>query len=212
MYLLQAVVEACDPANTPSIIFDASSSSDPSGRPITTLTWGQEGVINPALDEAITAVNAKPDFATKRQLVLTGTAIAQLTDGLYTIVVKATNFLGRSATARLTFTKQPSGTAPMVTIVGGSEQSFKLSEGLSINSLLQAKSVCTGKTVEFAWTALDGFPVPLGYAQKNLVLKPPINADAGQSYTVRLTARFKGNIEAATADVSVSLSRILTSS
>lgn len=55
--------------------------------------------------------------------------------------------------------------------------------------------------VVFAWTAVDGFPLASGYSAKNLILPPPVNAEAGMSYKFTLTARFKGSSEVATSDV-----------
>lgn len=42
-----------------------------------------------------------------------------------------------------------------------------------------------------------------GYTLKNLVLPAPVPAEAGQTYKLRLTARFTGSPSAATADVAI---------
>jgi hypothetical protein len=57
--------------------------------------------------------------------------------------------------------------------------------------------------VTYKWESLDGWSgIPAaGYTLKNLVLPPPVPAEAGQTYKLRLTARFTGSTAAATADV-----------
>ncbi len=59
--------------------------------------------------------------------------------------------------------------------------------------------------VTYTWESLDGWSgIPTGgYTLKNLVLPPPVPAEAGQTYRLRLTARFTGSTAAATADVAL---------
>lgn len=59
--------------------------------------------------------------------------------------------------------------------------------------------------VTYTWESLDGWSgIPAGgYTLKNLVLPPPVPAEAGQTYKLRLTARFTGSTAAATADVAL---------
>lgn len=59
--------------------------------------------------------------------------------------------------------------------------------------------------VTYTWESLDGWSgIPAGgYTLKNLVLPPPVPAEAGQTYKLRLTARFSGSTAAATADVAL---------
>ena len=59
--------------------------------------------------------------------------------------------------------------------------------------------------VTYTWESLDGWSgIPAArYTLKNLVLPPPVPAEAGQTYKLRLTARFTGSTAAATADVSL---------
>lgn len=42
-----------------------------------------------------------------------------------------------------------------------------------------------------------------GYTLKDLTLLPPLPAEAGQTYGLRLTARFEGSSQFATSDVSL---------
>lgn len=101
--------------------------------------------MNPVLDSVISSLNAQSTVAAR--LVLTGNMTSQLDNADYTITVTVTTFLGQSSTARLTFTKKPSGAAPMVSIVGGSQQSFKIAQGINVGSVLDPTSVCAGKAV-----------------------------------------------------------------
>lgn len=57
----------------------------------------------------------------------------------------------------------------------------------------------------YTWESLDGWSgIPAGgYTLKNLVLPPPVPAEAGQTYKLRLTARFTGSTSAAVADVAL---------
>jgi hypothetical protein len=59
--------------------------------------------------------------------------------------------------------------------------------------------------VTYKWESLDGWSgIPAGnYTLKNLVLPPPVPAEAGQTYNLRLTARFTGSTAAATANVAL---------
>lgn len=59
--------------------------------------------------------------------------------------------------------------------------------------------------VVYTWESLDGWGgIPSGgYSLKNLVLPAPVPAEAGQTYKLRLTARFAGSTAAATADVAL---------
>jgi hypothetical protein len=65
--------------------------------------------------------------------------------------------------------------------------------------------LCCNAQVTYTWESLDGWSgIPAGgYTLKNLVLPPPVPAEAGQTYKLRLTARFTGSTAAATADVAL---------
>jgi len=80
-------------------------------------------------------------------LTVPASSVAQLADGTYTLAVTVTNFLAQSATAKLSFSKVGPGTAPVISIVGGPTQSFKIADGVNMASALEATSVCAGRTV-----------------------------------------------------------------
>lgn len=150
MHHMQVIVEACDPLTAPAVIYDAGYSSDPSGRKLTSFVWSQEtlGTMNPVLQALIDDLNSGTgDVSSKAQLKISQTTITQLGEGDYTLTVTVKAFLGQVATAKLTFSKQPSGAVPVVSIVGGQSQLFKVSEGLKVASYLQPTSVCGGKEV-----------------------------------------------------------------
>lgn len=108
----------------------------------------------------VNQVNKGSTIKAKSLLSLPASSVAQLTDGIYTLTVKVSNFLGQSATAKLTFKKVGPGTAPVISIVGGPTQSFKIADGVNLVSALEPTSVCAGKTVSLSgqqagcWTLL----------------------------------------------------------
>jgi hypothetical protein len=57
--------------------------------------------------------------------------------------------------------------------------------------------------VTYTWDSPGWSGIPAGYTLKNVVLPPPVPAEAGQTYKLRLTARFTGSTAAATADVAL---------
>lgn len=59
--------------------------------------------------------------------------------------------------------------------------------------------------VKYTWESVDSWSgIPAGgYILKNLVLPPPVPAEAGQAYKLRLSARFEGSTSAATATVAL---------
>jgi hypothetical protein len=64
---------------------------------------------------------------------------------------------------------------------------------------------CLYLQVKYNWESLDSWTaIPAGgYALKDLVLPPPVPAEAGQTYKLRLSARFEGSTTGATATVSL---------
>jgi hypothetical protein len=147
--VLQVVAEACDTSSATATVFDASFSSDPSGRELKSLEWGQDlaASSNPVLAAVINDVNKGLTIKSRSLLSLPAASVALLTDGTYALTVTVSNFLGQSATAKLSFSKVGPGTAPVISIVGGPTQSFKIADGVNLASSLEPTSVCAGKTV-----------------------------------------------------------------
>lgn len=150
---MQVVAEACDIASAADVVFDASFCSDPSGRELVSLEWGQDLAAgsNPVLAAVINEVNKRISLKARRILSIPGSSVAQLSDGAYTLTVKVVNFLGQSSTAKLLFSKVGPGTAPVISIVGGPVQSFKIADGINLASALEPTSVCAGRTVSLRW-------------------------------------------------------------
>lgn len=69
-----------------------------------------------------------------------------MANGLYSIAVTVTSYLGSSSSRTLTFTKRPSGTAPVVVPTTGTIQ-FVIGEGVKVATQLVASSVCAGSKV-----------------------------------------------------------------
>jgi REJ domain len=146
-------------------------------------------------------------------VVLPASSIPKLPDGTYTLRVVVSSFLGKTAAAELTFTKMGPGSAPVISIVGEAVQRFEISRGAKVSSSLEASSVCAGKSVQYLWESIDvdgaGAPalwaaVPPGYSRKDLNLAGPVAAaEAGKQYRLRLTAKFAGATQIATAEVTL---------
>lgn len=149
---LQVVAEACDTASAADTIFDASFSSDASGRELNSLEWSQDLAAgsNPVLAALVNEVNQRSTVKAKVVLTVPAASVAQLADGTYTLAVTVTNFLAQSATAKLSFSQVGPGTAPVISIVGGPTQSFKIAAEVNLASALEANSVCAGRTVSEA--------------------------------------------------------------
>jgi hypothetical protein len=146
---VQLVAAACDASTAAPTEFDASISFDPSGRDLVSLEWGQDLAAgsNPVLASVINEVNSQPTVKARSILSLPASSVDQLADGTCTLTVTVTNFLGRSATVPLVFTKVGPGTAPVISIVGGTAQSFRIADGVNLASFLEPTSVCAGRTV-----------------------------------------------------------------
>lgn len=142
------VSEPCDTSSATNTVFDASYSKDPSGRQLAGYAWSQSGTVNPVLQALVDAANAGTGAD---RLVLPPSSITQLPNADYILAVTVTSYLGVANTASMTFSKTGAGTAPVVSIVGGQTQEFKLSEGIRVSSQLIAKSVCSGKQVGGLW-------------------------------------------------------------
>lgn len=81
------------------------------------------------------------------RLTIPASDIDTMKNGVYTIHVTVTNWLGATQTASATFEKLVSGQAPVVSVAGGTQQTFKIADGLQLTSQLLATSVCSGKKV-----------------------------------------------------------------
>lgn len=146
---LQVVAESCDSASSAATVFDASFCSDPSGRELRSMEWGQDlsAGSNPVLAAVINDANKGTTVKSRSLLSLPAASVALLSDGTYALTVRVTNFLGQTAAAKLSFSKVGPGTVPVISIVGGPTQSFKIADGVNLASALEPTSVCAGKTV-----------------------------------------------------------------
>jgi hypothetical protein len=80
-------------------------------------------------------------------LTIAAADIVSMKDGPYTLQVTVTNFLGVMHTTTADFIKLPAGKAPVISVPGGNQQTFKLSQGVQLTAQLLATSVCAGKKV-----------------------------------------------------------------
>lgn len=138
---MQDVPAPCDVSMAADVVFDGLS-RDGSGRPLKKLVWSQYAA-DVVLSAAIDAANSQGST----RVVIPGSQISQISSGPHTITLTATNYLDKSVSGSITFTKQASGFAPVVSVLGGRSQDFKVAQGISISSTLVAASVCAQKTV-----------------------------------------------------------------
>jgi hypothetical protein len=143
---MQNVPAPCDESTATDVTFDGRASRDSSGRPFKKLVWSQDSA-DVILSAAIDTANSAANGAGSPQLVIPGASIAQISSGVHTIKLVATNYLDVSGEDTVTFTKQQSGATPVVSVLGGSTQKFKVAKGISITSQLVAASVCSSQMV-----------------------------------------------------------------
>eukprot|EP00882_Tetradesmus_deserticola_P021985 GHRQ01023850.1.p1 GENE.GHRQ01023850.1~~GHRQ01023850.1.p1 ORF type:complete len:145 (+),score=39.80 GHRQ01023850.1:409-843(+) len=82
-----------------------------------------------------------------RRLVIPAASLPNMAAGTYTIEVRVTSFMGAADTTTLVFEKVGPGEAPVVSVIGGNTQEFKIAEGAKVSAQLLATSVCSGKKV-----------------------------------------------------------------
>jgi hypothetical protein len=183
------------------VVFDASSSYDASGRPLTKFAWVQLGSADAVLAAVVSAANT----GNKARLVIPGAALGQVANGNYSLRVTVTNFLGLTRSGSVTFQKLGSGALPVVTVLRGLVQPFSVAEGLKVSTQIVASSVCASKNVEWAWRSWDAWSaIPAGYSRKDLVVAGPVPGGAdGTARLVGLTARFAGSTEAVSINVTL---------
>eukprot|EP00775_Hariotina_reticulata_P012979 gene12979-13108_t len=187
------------------VVIDASRTFDPTGRPLTNVTWAS--ISDPASssgwDQLLDTVNALSDVQKRLKLTIPASLLSSPTanfpSGVYTFKLTVTNWLGRlQESAPVSFTVEAACTAPVLSIIGGNSQSFLISQGIKLDSLLVASSVCPGKEVVYSWStssaAWNNTVVPDGFAGKTLIIPGPARAvQDGETRDVVLTAYLKGN-------------------
>ena len=63
--------------------------------------------------------------------------------GVYTVTLTVTDWLAQTASATWTFTKAATA-LPLVQLVGGGQQGFTISQGISVPAQIFLQSVCPG--------------------------------------------------------------------
>lgn len=137
---------------TADVVIDGSLTRDGSGRPLTKLVWTQEGS-NFILQAAIDQANNQNGGNGSPRLVIPGAQVgnANFASTDHRVNLTATNYLGVSDFTSFTFTKVASGLTPIVSVVGGTRQSFTIAQGLRIATQLVATSVCADSKVSAEW-------------------------------------------------------------
>jgi hypothetical protein len=146
--MLQDVPAPCDGFRAADVTFRGGVTMFNSDRSLKMVAWSQDGD-GTALNASINAANS----AGSTTLVIPGNRIAQISSGTHTIILKATNYLNVTEQAAVTFTKRASGATPVVSVLGGPTQTFRIAQGVAISSQLVAASVCASKTVSTVYRA-----------------------------------------------------------
>lgn len=133
------------------VVIDGSLARDGSGRPLTKLVWMQAGtdfILQAAIDQA----NSQNGGNGSPRLVIPGAQVGntKFATAEHSVTLTATNYLGVSGEASFTFEKVESGRTPIVSVVGGTSQSFTIAQGLRIATQLVATSVCADSKVSGA--------------------------------------------------------------
>ncbi|KAI8464953.1 MAG: hypothetical protein J3K34DRAFT_489498 [Monoraphidium minutum] len=178
------------------LVFDASSSYDPSGRPLTQVTWslGIDESSDPS--PVINALLAANMSATASKFVIPAANVSSLTVSSYVIRAEITNDFGAKSFAEAQVEVKAAGQAPIVTIVGSgaAPRAVSIKDGFKLTSSLVAESVCAGDEVTYAWDsesakydpAVAAVPTK---ASKTLIMPGPlagfVDGDAG---VITLTA------------------------
>lgn len=149
-----------------------------------------------------------PRHRDKLLLRISGPTLEALPAGVpYTFQLTATDFVGTSATAAYTFTRQADGAAPRPTLPAGLQQAFRPALGIKVAAEIDPTSLCPGKTVSYQWTiqpAVPGLVLPV--LTRDLIVKPALTLAASSgsaSYVATLTASYNGSSAAATASVTL---------
>lgn len=138
---LQDVPAPCGNSTAADIVVKGDISPH-NARPVSKLVWSQDGD-DLVLSAAVHAANS----AGSMSLIIPGNKITSISSGAHTIRLVATNHLNVSGQGELTFTKRDSGATPVVSVLGGPTQTFRVAQGISVSSQLLAASVCSQKTV-----------------------------------------------------------------
>ncbi|KAG2423081.1 hypothetical protein HXX76_002308 [Chlamydomonas incerta] len=179
-------------------IFDASASTDPSGRaqwqdvrwavPVSVTGSGRA-----VLEAAAGRANALATARERLRLSLTADEATSLADSSnYALTATVTSWLGTSASATILFGKASTASKPSVTVAGSTLQSFKISGGIKASA--DAGTVCKGRSLEWLWTAVSpanwpGLPAA-GVSGQQLFVSPPVLAVHGQTIGLRVLANY----------------------
>ncbi|GLC60709.1 hypothetical protein PLESTB_001660900 [Pleodorina starrii] len=219
-------------APRPPITFDASQSSDPSGRAVwaVEVTWEVEAespwegeaaaasntdavrISLAALWGAVRRANGKESIRDRLTLSLNSTEEAALQEGVtYTLKVRVTSWLGSSDSATAAFILLDSNPAPTVTISGPAVQTARIRSGLRLWAEV-AGGACKGRTLTWSWSSPSGWSglPPSGLGGQQLLIKGPLSSVAhGQNITLRVTATYdaaSSRAASGSADVTVGVS------
>lgn len=90
------------------------------------------------------------------RLVIPSANLSSLGATAYKVSASVKNQFGNSKDAVATFTVDAAGAAPLVSVVGiTDERKFSIKDGFKISTIVAEESVCAGKTVSYLWVPLE---------------------------------------------------------
>uniref|UniRef100_A0A6S8JH13 Uncharacterized protein n=2 Tax=Dunaliella tertiolecta TaxID=3047 RepID=A0A6S8JH13_DUNTE len=215
-----SVKEPCNAGDTYQTIYiDSSESIAPSGRALSSRTWGTSAAVVDGMQctAASDALQAAVDRANTSGIGSTGAMSLELdttvleslsTSSTYCITLSVTSYLGRTSNTDAVhfLTKQgaDSGT-PAITILAPA--STTLSSGLTLSGSVAESSICSGDVAEYKWECIStGCPLlnsPASFLRsvtRDLQASDLVGSvTAGSTLTFRLSARFVGSVSEASA-------------
>lgn len=191
------------------VVFDASRSFDPSGRPLASVQWSVVAPATPAArDAALVAAVARQ--ANQTRLALGAADLAAIAAGDHALRVTVASVFGGSAAATKQLRVVASGAAPVIDLAdAGATRRYSRGEGLRLSA---AVSACDGAAVTFSWAGDDAETRSVPWAalasaprtdRPTLMLPGPVRARHGDAHVLTLSAAVQGGGPPATASVRV---------
>ncbi|GFR45710.1 hypothetical protein Agub_g7119, partial [Astrephomene gubernaculifera] len=188
----------------PTPTFDASQSTDPSGRTRwASVRWSVPSSYGTAagravLQGAVDRTNALSDMNSRLRLSLLSSEEDALDEAVdFRLQVELTSWLGTAATATAGFSKPAAavaaaaGVVPVVSIVGPAVQTARIGSALRLSAEV-AGGGCKGLTLSWTWSSPSGwYGLPAaGKSGQQLVVAAPLPAVHGETISLRVTAAY----------------------
>ncbi|KAL4419691.1 hypothetical protein ABPG75_006789 [Micractinium tetrahymenae] len=186
----RSVGALCGASAGRDIPIEGSRSPLSAGRPLT-YAWDFTAAASelPALRQLALDATSKGS----PRLVIPSALAASLAQGTYTLQMNVTNWLGMTSSASLSFEKEAAA-LPLVTIIGGPQQTFSLGAGINVQTQIYTSSVCPGKSVAYSWAETSGLRPAGSFAasRPDLAIKVLTGVSGGDVLNFTFTATLAG--------------------